>query len=65
MAGFGGAIASRLLRALKIGKGTAEEVRAGARPIVPVGTSTAGVIGPAPTRAKQRAPLPKRERKQR
>ena len=53
MAGLAGAIASRLLRVFKSGKSTADDPPAGARPIEGVGTSTAGFVGPKPTRAKR------------
>ena len=64
LTGLAGAIAARLFGGFKRGKGAAEETPAGARPIEPVGTSTAG-SGTKPTGAKRSPVRPRRASKQR
>ena len=60
-----GAIAARLMRSFKRGKGAAVDTPAGPRPIEPIGTSTAGFTGTKPTRAKRSPARTRRASKQR
>ena len=53
LTGLAGALAAKLLRKLKSGKSPVDKTPTGARPIEAVGTSTAGLAGTTPKRAKR------------